>query len=79
MKVRFTKKGSTVYAVILGEPEGKTVVLRDVQPKDGTKVSLVGVGEALKWKQSGEDVAIEMPGGALPSKYAVTVKMEGIE
>jgi alpha-L-fucosidase len=75
-KVRFTKNGSTVYAVILGEPSGKTVVLRDVQPKAGTKVSLVGVSGELKWKQNGENVEVELPGGALPSKYAVTVKME---
>jgi len=79
MKVRFTKKTSAVYAVILGEPSSKTLVMRGVEAKEGTKLSLVGVSGELKWKQNGEDIEIEMPGGALPSKNAVTVKMEGME
>jgi alpha-L-fucosidase len=79
MRVRFTRKGGTLYAVILGEPTGKTLVLRDVEAKEGTKVSLVGGSGELKWKQNGQDLEVEMPGGALPSKHAVTLKMEGME
>jgi hypothetical protein len=79
MKVRFTRKGSTVYAVILGEPSAKTLVLKEVAPKTGTRMALLGGSGELKWKQSGEYVEVEMPGGELPSKYAVTVKMERME
>ena len=79
LKVRFTKKGSIVYAVILGEPTQKTLVLRGMTVKEGTKVSLIGETAELKWKQDGEDVEAEMPAGALPSKYAVVVKIEGMD
>jgi alpha-L-fucosidase len=79
MKVRFTKKGSAVYAVILGEPAGKTLALKEFEAKTGTKMSLVGGSGELKWKQNGEDVELELPVGELPSKHAVTVKMEGME
>lgn len=79
MRVRYTKEIGTVYAVILGEPKGKTVVLKEFEAKTGTKMSLVGGSGELKWKQVDQNVEIEMPGGALPSKYAVAVKMEGME
>jgi len=79
LKVRFTRKGSTVYAVILGEPTQATLVLRGVMAKDGTRISLLGGSGELKWKQDGDDIDVEMPAGGLPTKYAVTLKMEHLE
>jgi alpha-L-fucosidase len=79
MKVRFTKKGAAVYAVVLGEPKAKTLVLRGFEAKEGVKMSLLGRDGELKWKQNQQNVEVEMGGGALPSKYAVAVKMQGME
>jgi alpha-L-fucosidase len=79
MRVRFTNKDSTVYAVILGEPPSKTLVLREFEAKTGMKMWLVGLNGELQWKQNGQDVEVQIPEGALPSKYAVTLKIEGLE
>jgi len=57
----------------------RELLLRGAEAKEGAKISLVGMSGELKWKQNADDLEIEMPGGALPSKYAVTVKMEGME
>jgi alpha-L-fucosidase len=75
LKVRFTKKGYAVYAVLLGEPKGKMVTIRDVAPKPSTAVSMLGVAGKLTWTEKGGDVEVELP-RKLPSHYAIAVKME---
>ena len=78
VKVRFTQKDGAVYAFLLGEPKGKTVTIRDVKPKAGTPVTMLGTAGNLKWTQKGKDVEVEMP-GSLAGKYAYGVKMAGAE
>ena len=85
-KVRFTQKDGAAYAVILGEPKGGSITIRDLRMKPGATVSVLGAGGTAAWKQQGEDVAITMPekwpavSVKLPGpKYAVAVKMVGLE
>lgn len=77
-RVRFTQKDGVVYAVILGEPKGTSVVIRDLRMRPGATVTLLGGSGALGWKQQGGDVAIAMP-EKWPGKYAGAVKMVGAE
>jgi alpha-L-fucosidase len=76
LKVRFTKKGDAVYAVLLGEPKGKSVIIKDLKLAPGTTATLMGSTGLLNWKQNNADVQISLP-DSLPSKYAVAVKLEG--
>jgi alpha-L-fucosidase len=62
MRVRFTQKDGAVYAFLLGEPQGKTVTIRDVTVKAGTPVSMLGTAGNLKWTQKGKDVEVELSG-----------------
>ena len=79
--VRFTQKGDAVYAFVLGEPQGKTVTIRDLKMKSGATVTVLG-GAGMKasatWKQEGGDVVVELP-GSLPGKYAVGLRFVGVE
>jgi alpha-L-fucosidase len=78
LPVRFTQKGGAVYAVLLGEPKGQAVVIKGIRAKGGAKVTLLGLGGSLDWKQVEEDLEVQLPAG-LPGNYAYTVKMVGVE
>lgn len=60
--VRYTRKGDTVYAIVLGPPRGQEVVLPELQPGIGGQVHLLGYGEPLRWQARGSGSAIELPG-----------------
>jgi alpha-L-fucosidase len=77
--VRFTTKGGTLYAIVLGAPK------QDLRLKSlGTgarlldqpirKVALLGSAEELKWSQSGEALTIQAP-GKIPNDIAAVFKI----
>jgi alpha-L-fucosidase len=78
MKVRFTQKDGAVYAFILGEPKGSVVEIKGITLKEGAKLSLLGSSEAMGWKQMSDKLVLKLP-KELPAKYAVGVKMVGME
>jgi alpha-L-fucosidase len=78
MKVRFTEKDVTVYAFVLGEPKGKSLTIQGVKLKEGAAVTVLGAKGGMKWTQKGGDVEVELP-ETLPGKYAVGVKLVGVE
>jgi alpha-L-fucosidase len=73
--VRFTKKGSALYAILLGAPTrevtikslGTTARLLDQPVRD---VTLLGSKEKLTWKQGADSLVIQ-PVAAWPSETAV--------
>ena len=71
--VRFTRKGGTVYATLLGKPAGSTILLHNVTA--GSEISVLG-GGAVKWTQKASDVEVTLP-AKLPGEYAFVLKMEG--
>lgn len=56
----FTQKGKAVYAILPQWP-GASVVIKDINPKDGTQITLLGVNSTLTWKRNGADVVVQMP------------------
>jgi alpha-L-fucosidase len=74
LRVRFTRKGGALYAVILGEPKGRELTLRNVSPEPGIKLTILGAERALSWKQEGPDVTISLP-ETLPGNYAYTLRL----
>jgi alpha-L-fucosidase len=56
--IRFTAKGDTLFAIILGEP-GKVV---EINSLTGEKVKAVKMpGESLSWSQSDQGLKIDVP------------------
>jgi alpha-L-fucosidase len=79
LAVRFTQTGGAVYAVLLGEPKGQTVVIKGITAKEGAKLTLLGAGGMLDWKQQKDGLEVQLPAAGLPGQYAYTVKMVGVE
>lgn len=77
--MRFTSKGNTLYAILLGEPTGK-VELR-VLGSEGKyaasieQVELLGRDASVSWNQAAYALVIDPPND-LPSRYAVVYKIK---
>jgi alpha-L-fucosidase len=78
--IRFVKKGDVLYSLVMAIPAsdirmntlGKSSV---VSGKTIAKVSLLGSGEQLKWKQDNDALVIEKP-TKMPCEYVLAFKIE---
>jgi alpha-L-fucosidase len=60
-EILFTRKGTTLYAILPVTP-GATLTLRDLALPKAARVSwLDGTGGALRWKRRGADVVVTLP------------------
>ena len=78
--VRFTTKGSTLYAFVMGWPEKEAVVkalgfASPQAPGKIQKVTLLGYKGDLKWKQDEASLKVEMPAEKI-SDVTITLKLE---
>jgi alpha-L-fucosidase len=78
--VRFTTKGSTLYAFVMGWPEKEAAIhalgLNSQQePGRILRVQLLGYGGTLDWKQEADALKVKMP-AEKPSAIAVAFKIE---
>ena len=78
--IRFTTKGSMIYAFVMGQPEKEAVVnaLGLASPQNPGKVArveLLGHGGDLKWKQDESALSVGMPAGKI-SDIGITLKIE---
>ncbi|HUX28550.1 MAG TPA: alpha-L-fucosidase [Terracidiphilus sp.] len=78
--VRFTAKGSTVYAFVMGRPEQAAVVealglASPQQPGKILKVELLGYEGDLNWKQGEAALKVLMPAEKL-SDIGITLKVQ---
>jgi alpha-L-fucosidase len=78
--IRFTRKGSTLYAFVMGWPEKEAVVQalgRASQQAPGKigNVELLGHSGELKWKQDESSLRVEMPAEKI-SEIGITLKVE---
>ncbi len=76
ISVRFTEKGSTVYATLLRQPKTTTVTLKSLSPKAGSQINLLGESGSLVWSQQGDDITVKLP-STLPGRYAYVLKITG--
>jgi alpha-L-fucosidase len=81
--VRFTTKGSALYAFVLGRPSEPRVQIASLATTSpqlaGRKVadvSLLGYGK-LKWSQTAAGLTVNLP-EQLPSEHAITLKIAGV-
>jgi alpha-L-fucosidase len=79
--MRYTSKGSSVYATFFGWPDGKTVVLetfaKDVMSGNlkVNKVSMLGYEGELKWELNDNGLEITMPDQVVSDK-AIVFKLD---
>lgn len=75
--VRFTTKGETLYAILLGVPSGITTI-KALSARSGNGkiagIELVGSGEKINWSQNADALVIK-PSATYPSENAVTYKV----
>lgn len=75
--VCFTKKGDTVYGLVMAE-EGESrpavkVTLRALVPQVGSVVTMLGVDKPLDWRMTSGGAEIDLP-GSLPCEHAWVLK-----
>jgi alpha-L-fucosidase len=75
--VRFTKKGTVVFATLLGEPTN-SITLKSFSAKAGSEINLLGDRKPLAWTQSNADITVHLP-AKLPGKYAYVLRIENPE
>jgi alpha-L-fucosidase len=59
--VRFTKKGNSLYAILLDRPQGSQVAIKSLYAGPRTTVQLLGHDTPLEWTQDGECLAVTLP------------------
>jgi alpha-L-fucosidase len=78
--IRFTTRGTTLYAILLGWPEGRNVRVaslasgKDQLGQAVRQVQLLGSGAPLKWAQGTEGLQVELP-TEKPGKHAYVLKI----
>src|SRR5262249_48804535 len=79
--VRFTRKGETLYAFVMGWPEKQAVIpqLAEKSPHAPGKiesVELLGHSGKLQWNRDNSGLTINLPGRA-PCQHAVAFRISG--
>lgn len=59
--VRFTRRGETLYAIVLGTPHGERIKLMEMRVPTGTAITILGSDGGIAWAQEGEDLAVTLP------------------
>jgi alpha-L-fucosidase len=72
--IRFTRKGTAVYALLFDKPSTSTVLIRSFRPPEGAAIQMLGASGTLNWSQQGEDLKVTLP-AQLPGDYAYTLKI----
>lgn len=81
--VRFTTKGQTLYAFLMGWPDKRATIAplatvgKHVKGRIGN-VELLGYSGKLKWTQDAEGLKVELP-PEKPSDHAVVLKVSGLD
>jgi alpha-L-fucosidase len=76
IKVRFTQRDSTVYAMLLGQPKTPTITLKSLSLKAGAQIYLLGHDKPLVWSQKGDNIRVHWP-SAVSGRYAYVLKLIG--
>ncbi len=81
-EIRFTTKGTTLYAIALGWPEDGQLVVRSLAKPAGEtinkieSVSLLGSDAKLEWKQTAEGLMVTLPKEKV-SEFTAALKIAG--
>ncbi len=73
--IRFTCKGDTLYATILGTPKGPEIIMQSLPIPQKHFITLLGYEGRLEWNRAGEDIVVNVPEN-LPESPAYVLKIE---
>jgi alpha-L-fucosidase len=76
--VRYTVKGDTVYAIVLGWP-GRAVTLKAPTATGATKVRLLGTPASVRFSKTGAGLRIDLPESAPVGAYAHAFELTGVK
>jgi len=70
LQVRFTQKAEDSYAILLGNPAGPSIRLKNLKAREGSIIRRVGEQVNLEWHQVDDDILVILDGGGnrLPSE-----------
>ena len=74
--LRFTRKGSDLYATILGTPKMRIVTIDGVTARPGMQATMLGDGKPLDTKAANGNLQVTLP-EHLPGNYAYVLKLAG--
>jgi alpha-L-fucosidase len=81
-EIRFTTKGSTLYAFTLGWPEDRKITIRSLAKPEGSnfnqieQIALLGYNGKLDWQQTPEGLTVTLPEQKI-SEYTAALKITG--
>ena len=78
IKVRFTKKGGALYAILLETPKSSSVTIEGVQPPKGATISLLGRRGTLVRTPADTGFSIRWP-AEVPEQPAYVIKISGMQ
>jgi alpha-L-fucosidase len=73
ISVRYTQKGDSLYAVLLGTPASGKTALEKLHAGEGTIVQLLGRPEKLAWTQEGDRIVVVLPPGMIDWKQHLPI------
>jgi alpha-L-fucosidase len=78
--IRYTRKGDTLYAIILGWPNNPALNISSLPQNVGkvTRVTLLGATQPLEFKQNDAGMTVSLP-ERKPGRYAHALRIEGLK
>jgi alpha-L-fucosidase len=79
-EIFFTRKGSTVYAILPKLP-GKPIKIKDLPVSSASKVTMIGLDRNLKWEKEGIGIVVTIPVisvNEIPCQYAYVLKITDV-
>ena len=61
LSLRFTQKGDSVYALLLGTPDGHRVTIEGLGAEESSTVRLLGYSSPLSWQQERGNLVVTLP------------------
>lgn len=56
----FTRKGSTLYALVTSWLKSNVLIVKNIRTSSDTQIALLGCTKEIFWKQSGDDIEISL-------------------
>jgi alpha-L-fucosidase len=79
-EIRFTTKGAALYAIALGWPEDRKMVVKSLAAESGkiNSVSLLGYDGKVEWQQTAEGLVVTLPEQKV-SEYTCAIRITGTD
>jgi alpha-L-fucosidase len=77
-RIRYTRRGDAVYAIVLGWP-GHSVTLKTPKASARTRVRLLGTTAPVRFSRSGSGLRLDVPDSLQPGAHAYAFELSGVD